>query len=265
VSDKAAASADLYDIIQSNTDFVNAQFGEYLTEEEVAQDSLRSYYVDYFLGQLNNGGFSQFVYNSRWGRCIEYITDGFVAIGAVRHLALLEHAAEQMAARPGIAGLKKFLASEYFGENEERDILNEYNEAFFALAATEDLIELNARWLRQLPDLVVLSDDGMAEELRRRAEAIPDREKRIAAALAAEPRYMKVIRALCRAAGHELDGVTAGDPAYSHHGQRVMSWHFLTDKGHFHMADVGGKALMFRGHTDEVVCEIEATEELGVG
>jgi hypothetical protein len=98
------------------------------------------------------------------------------------------------------------------GSRDLRYILNEFDDGFLAVSETENLIELNAQWLRQLPDLVVLSDDKIAEELRRRVEAIPDREDRIAAARAAEPQYMKVIRALCAAAGHELDRVTAGDP-----------------------------------------------------
>lgn len=167
VSEKAVASDDPYDIIQSNIDFLNAQFAEHLTHEEVSENSLQSYYVDYFLAQLNNGGFSQFVYNSRWGECIDYLTGGFAAIGAVKHLDLFETAAKQMAERPGIEGLKRFFASEYFGDNVERDILNEFNDGFFALSDTEDLIELNARWLRQLPDLVVLTEGEMAEELRK--------------------------------------------------------------------------------------------------
>lgn len=265
VSDKAVASDDPSDIIQSNIEFLNAQFEEHLRHDEVSENALRSYYVDYFLAQFENGGFSQFVYNSRWGECIDYITDGFAAIGAVRHLELFENAAKQMSERPGIEGLKKFCASDYFGENEERDILNEFNDGFSALSESEDLIALNAQWLRQLPDLVVLSETEMAEELRRRADAVPDREDRITAALAAEPRYMKVVRALCKAAGHELERVTAGDPTFEHDGQRMISWHFLTDKGHFHMADIDGKALMFKGHTDEVVCEIEVSDAFGTG
>jgi len=262
VSEGAFASNDPYDIILSNIEFLNAQLEEYLTHDEIAINSLRSYYVDYFLTQLENGGFSQFVYNSSWGECIDYITDGFAAMGAVKHRELFEQAAEQMSKRLGIEGLKRFFASDYFGENEERDILNEFNNAFFELSATEDLVSLNAQWLRQLPELVVLPDDQLREELRRRVAAIPNREERIAAALAAEPRYMKLIRALCKTAGYQFDRVTAGDPTHTLNGQQVMAWHFLTGDGHFHMVEKDRKALMFRGHTDEVVCEIAVPDQL---
>jgi hypothetical protein len=261
VSDIAAASGDPIDIIHSNIEFVNAQFSEHLTHEEVGENALRSYYVDYFLAQLENGGFSQFVYNSRWGDCIDYIIEGFAAMGAARHLELFENAAEQMAQRPGVEGLRRFFASDYFGDNEERDILNEFNDAFFALSDVENLVELNAGWLRHLPELVVLSEAEMREELRQRVEAIPDLEKRVEAALAAEPRDMKLIRSLCNATGMKFDRVTAGDPSGSFEGGQVTSWHFLTDEGHFHMIEADGKAIMRRGHTDEVVCEIKVEGE----
>src|SRR4051812_5684805 len=61
VSTKSFGSKEAEDIVESNVSFVNALFDEYLTGEEVHPDALRSYYVDYYLDQVNNGGFSQFV------------------------------------------------------------------------------------------------------------------------------------------------------------------------------------------------------------
>lgn len=262
VAQDAFESDDPYEIVQSNIDFLNDQFEAYLTEEEVSKNALRSYYVDYFLAQFENGGFSQFVYNSRWGDCVQYITDGFAAIGAIGHLEVFENAARQMMELPGIDGLKKFLQSDYFDENIERDILNKFNDEFEALSESENLIELNAQWLRGLPDLVVLSPEEMSKEIQLRSEAISNREERIVAALAAEPRSMKLIRLLCDRAGQTLDRVTAGDPTFHYQGQNIIAWHFLTNHGHFHMADIGEKAIMFKGHTDEVVSEIEVPEDL---
>ena len=57
VSEKSLQSKEAEDIVESNILFVNALLGEYLTEEEVSADALRSYYVDYYLTQVNNGGF----------------------------------------------------------------------------------------------------------------------------------------------------------------------------------------------------------------
>lgn len=261
VSKDSLASNDPADVIYSNIDVVNEMFEQLFKRDEIARDALLSYYVDYFLAERNNGGFSQFVYNSRWGDCIEYITDGFAAIGATKHLEQFEEAAGKMQDRPGIEGLKKFFASDYFDDNPERDILNEYDEGFDALQESEDLTELNAAWLRGLPNLVALSPAEIEAEISQRIAAQPDRAVREAEARAAEPRLKKLIRALCVAAGQQFDRMTAGDPANKYQGEQIIAWSFLTNQGHHRMIDRNGRALMFKGHTEEIVCEIEAGPE----
>jgi len=258
VSDQSAASADPCDIVYSNIEVVNALFGEHLRADEIAPDALRSYYVDYYLAQVNNGGFSQFVYNSRWSPLITaFIREGLLAMKAIGHLALFNESAA-LVDRLGADGLQTFLASDYFDDNPERDSLDDTNDRFGELSETEDLAALNAAWLRSLPDLKVKSTDEIKAEVARRAAALPDRGERVRAALENEPRYLKLIRALIAKAGHELDCVTGGDPTHEHHGQRVLAWHFLTDKGHHYMVETDGKALMFNGTTKQVVTEVDA-------
>jgi hypothetical protein len=96
-------------------------------------------------------------------------------------------------------------------------------------------------------------------EVAARGAALTDREARRAAARAAEPRYVKLIRALCDRAGQKLDHITAGTPE-DHLGERTMAWHFLTDRGHFYMVEADGKAFMHDGKSREVVATIDATE-----
>ena len=258
VSDQSFASTDPYDIISSNIELVNALFGEYLRPEEIAPDALRSYYVDYYLAQVENGGFSQFVYNSRWSPIMNgLIREGLVAMKAVRHLALFNESAV-LVERLGADRLQTYFESEYFGSNAERDTLDANNDRFSTLSESEDLVALNAAWLRSLPGLEVKTTDEIKAEVARRGAALPDREERVRAALENEPRYMKLIRALCGSAGHELSRVTGGDPTHEHNGKRVLAWHFITDKGHHYMVDADGKALMFNGTTKEMVTEIAA-------
>lgn len=248
-------------IVLSNISFLNALFAEHLTEAEVAPNALRSYYVDYFLAQLENGGFSQFVYNSRWAPpVVQSLREGLQAIAAEMHLAAFE-AGATLVEQLGPERLATFLESDYFDDNEERDFLDEANEELDLPPETEDLRALNASWLKQLPDLVVLPAEALAAEVRRRGQALPDREERAAAARANEPRYMQLIRALCERSGQELNRVTAGDPSHEHEGARTVAWHFLTDQGHHYMVDADGLAIMFRGDSSERVCEIEAPAE----
>ncbi len=137
----------------------------------------------------------------------------------------------------------------------DRDELNAPNDRFAQVSEQEDLLALNAAWLRHSTNLVVMTTEEMKEEARRRGQAIPDRDRRIAEARANEPRFMKLIRALCERAGHELQRVTGGDPTRVHEGVQTLAWHFITDKGHHHMVEAGGKVIMFRGHstTDRVI------------
>ena len=258
VSDQRVASADPYDIVSSNIEVVNALFGEHLRADEIAPDALRSYYVDYYLAQVENGGFSQFVYNSHWSPLMNgFIREGLAAMEAAGHLALFNESAA-LVEQLGAERLQTFLESELFGTNPTRDALNINNDRFYALSETEDLVALNAAWLRSLPNLKVMTVDDIKAEVARRGAALPDREARVRAARENEPRYLKLIRALIAKAGHELSCVTAGDPNHQHNGQRVVAWHFLTDKGHHYMVDVDGKAMMFNGTTKEAVTEIEA-------
>jgi hypothetical protein len=258
VSDQSVASADPYDVVYSNIELVNALFGEHLRADEIAPDALRSYYVDYYLAQINNGGFSQFVYNSHWSPLMNaFIREGLLAMKAVGHLALFNESAA-LVDRLGADRLQTFFESEYFDTNAERDALDANNDRFYALSETEDLIALNAAWLRSLPGLKAKTADEIKAEVARRGAALPDREERVRAALENEPRYLKLIRALIAKAGHELSRVTAGDPTHQHNGERVVAWHFLTDKGHHYMVDAGAKAVMFNGTTKEMVTEVEA-------
>lgn len=262
VSKEALASDDPFDIVESNINFLNGLLGECLRPDEVSQDGMRSYLVDYYLTQVENGGFSQFVYNSGWDPDINRaIGEGLEAMGAERHRKHFEQAAGLLD-RIDPDRMEEFLEGEYFGENEVRDALNQFDDRFGAIEEEENLLDLNARWLRSLSNLITLDPEEMDAEVERRAAALPDREERIAAAAAAAPRFEKLIVALCEAAGHELDQITAGDPSFEWNGEPLIAWHFLTDKGHFYLVDADGIARMMHGETDESVCEIEAPEDV---
>jgi len=259
VSDQSFASKEPYDIVASNIALVNALLAEHLYLEEITPDALRSYYVDYYLAQVENGGFSQFVYNSRWSPIIVgLVREGLSDMKAVQHLKLF-HESAAILDDMGADRLKAFVESEYFGTNEVRDNLNDaHGERFLQLSETEDLISLNAAWLRSLPSLRVKTIDEIRAEVERRAAALPDREERKRAALENEPRYMKLMRALCLDAGHEFLNATAGDPTHQHNGKNVLAWHFITNKGHHYMVDADGRAIMFDGATRKPVTEIDA-------
>ena len=244
--------------IDGNIEVVNALRAEYFEFQELPHDALLSYYVDYYMAQVLNGGFSQFVYNSRWrASVVALVEEGLARIGAERHAASFRRGAA-LAESPAFP-LASFLDGNTGAKTRSVIAWDEVN-----VEGAESLEALNESWLRARPNLVVLAADELAAYITRKASALPDREARRTRARAAEPRYMKIIRALCAAAGHALDRINAGDPAHLHEGQKLFAWHFLTDQGHHYMVETGGRAFMFNGTSKKKVAELEMSRDRAV-
>jgi len=270
-------SLDSDEIVQSNIDFINALLESLYRYDELSRDGLRSYFVDYYLAEINNGGFLQFIFNTDWDEgIVRRVREGLQAMGAKKHLALFERAAAKLET-PDRERLEEtgdgadWISSgdfdrEFTFDDDDKAFFEAITDEFFELDRSEDLLELNANWLRSLPNLVVMAPDEIANEISRRAAALPDRAARATQALADEPRYTKLIRALCAAAGHEFSFVTAGERR-TYDGQDVIAAHFITDRGHYYMIDVDhdiaggdGKAIMFDGESHRPIVEIKVSD-----
>ncbi|MEC4113989.1 DMP19 family protein [Myroides pelagicus] len=166
VSDKSVNSEDVFDVVYSNITFINLlrEEVEGSPEEYIHPDAILSYYVDYYLVEYNNGNFSQLVWNTQ----VDYdffdlVMQGMEKMGAKEHLAFLQKQVAFLKEFDEVA-LEAFIETDYFGENPTRDALK--NDDFYAIK--EDLVALNANWLKTHRDLLVLSIEGMyqkAEEL----------------------------------------------------------------------------------------------------
>lgn len=83
-------------VVESNIDVVNAMLGELLAEDEISQNALRSYYVDFFLTQVLVGGFTEYAFASGWNTEVNArVAEGLEAMGAAEHLALFRAAVEE--------------------------------------------------------------------------------------------------------------------------------------------------------------------------
>lgn len=159
VSQDSFSSKQPEDIIYSNISFINILQEEGF-EGDFCHEAKISYYIDYYLTQTNNGGFSQFIYNSGCNdELITLLLEGLEKIQALNHLAFFQKQVDFINNFDEVE-LAKFLNGDYFGKNPTRDALN--NDEFFTIK--ENLITLNANWLRSLPNLCILSIDQMFEE-----------------------------------------------------------------------------------------------------
>lgn len=157
VSETAFNSENLQDVIHSNISVINLMREEGVDDEFIHEDALTSYYLDYYYSQYVLGNFAHFVHHSGWNTELnELIEEGLALIGAQEHLALFQQQAKKVKLMSSVKR-NKFLSGKLEGVNPIRDILN--NDTFFELE--ENLITLNANFLKSHPDFEVLSVDEM--------------------------------------------------------------------------------------------------------
>jgi hypothetical protein len=249
-------------VVDANVDVVNAMYEELLDEREIAPNALRSYYVDFYLTQLLDGGFAQYIFSSGDRRGVDaLVRDGLREMGAARHGELFD------AFTAAFEALSEEDAEAYLdGDDDASDAvrsLEELDDRFEKVLETEDLVALNAAWLRGQEGLLVLDDDAIEDEIARRVGLIEDLEERRAAAqddLEDLPDFEIVIRELCDVAGHELVAITMGDPNYLHHGIKTLAWRFTTDQGEYAMVEEDDEAFMIDLADGKILAAVEFEE-----
>lgn len=153
VSEASFNDEEAYKVVASNISIVNILLEEGGSYDQLPAEALQSYFVDYYAGQVNNGNFSQFVYNSRWNASLNgIIREGLKNMGAKQHLEFFEGQA-QFVESMDRDELNMYFESQMFGENETRDNLN--NDTYYNIYQEENLVELNSAWLKALPNLKV--------------------------------------------------------------------------------------------------------------
>ncbi len=264
------------DVVDANVDVVNLMYAELLDIEEIAPNALGSYYVDFYLTQCLGGGFAQYVFSAPERADIDaYVRAGLEGMGAAAHLDLFNRSVA------AFDSLSEEEADAYLDGDTDRDddgdtdggvpdavrLLEELDGDFETLLETEDIVALNAAWLRSQADLLVLDDEELDRHIAERVARIPNLAERQAEAAEDElldtPEFEMIIRELCAVAGHTLLKITMGDPNYEHDGQTALAWHFTTDQGEFLMLDDEQEAVMIHPDTKEILAAVEFEDANG--
>ena len=157
ISETAANSVNPQDVINSNISVINLMREEKIDDDLIHEDALMSYYLDYYTSQYTEGNFAQFVYKSKWNKELnELIEEGLQLLGAEKHLELFQQQSKKVSLMSSVKR-EKFFKGKLEGVNPIRDLLN--NDAFFEIE--ENLVQLNAAFLKSHPDTTVLSVDDM--------------------------------------------------------------------------------------------------------
>ncbi len=263
------------DVVDANVNVVNAMFEELLDTDEISQAALRSYYVDFYLTQALAGGFAQYVFTAPEREEVDpYVREGLAAMGAAAHLDLFNRTVAAFGALTdsdvdayldGGSGWTAVGATEHEGPGDavSQSVrgMEELDGEFESVLEAEDIVELNAAWLRGQADLLVLADDDVDAHIAGRVARLSDLAERQAAAaedaLLDAPEFEQIIRELCDIAGHSLERITMGDPNYEHNGETTLAWHFTTEQGEFLMLEDDDEAFMLNPRTQEILAVVE--------
>lgn len=234
------ADEDEYALVQAVIDFVNWAFNQAgLIPGEFPVEALDSYFADYYVAQVKNGGHAQYISNSGWtdvtNRCA---TRGLTAMGASGYAAVNQDLLAFMAAagEPLRQTLIEDFSPKAAPETEALD------DRFFAL---DDKLYYAAhtQWLRALPSLRPLEPSDLETALAAVRQKNAEREGRHERARAANEEseaasaLYRTAKALCHAVRTQFGGLTAGGllpmrmVAPGLPDQNVFNWGVKTGRG----------------------------------
>ncbi len=156
ISDNAYNSDELYGIVYENSKIIAYLLEQSINVEDIHQDALASYYVNYYFSQVNSGGFSKFLHHSKWDATINSrIAYGLQAMNAMEHLGFFLKQEEKVNQIPRET-LESFFGYDYFVDNPIKKQLDEDKSFYFV---DDDIVDLNGIFLKEHKDTKVLSMD----------------------------------------------------------------------------------------------------------
>ena len=233
----ACENGDPGAIVSANIRFLNALMDQgTFRPEELPINAMRSYHIDYYMTQVNNGGHGQFVANSRWGeQTIRNISAGLRAMGAGPYTDIFDDLRRLIEGNPGRAS--RIAAGGGLGELDPA--IKTLDDRFLTLSRTNPLSAINARWLHSLPELRIVPDTDYPKRLDALVESNLLRQQRSSECrrgsldLALLDPFTVAARLLCvKAQCLPMLNIGKGDPALTApDGRQALGWHITTGKG----------------------------------
>lgn len=157
LSKDAIANDTALAVVHSNISVINYLRHSEVGDDELHPDAFASYCVDYYYNTVKNEGLAAFIHKTQWDLdLIEIIQAGLTAMNATEHVAYFEKQMRQMKLFSKIK-LTKFLQQPFEQGKETSQLLEDKN------FPQEDLVLLNANWLKQHPDTQVVTIEEMQE------------------------------------------------------------------------------------------------------
>ncbi len=270
---------DKYERIQGIINYINAlQEGLYKDEELDQQIPLAQevYFVDYYLGQVENGGIFQYFSNSNFNESQNSIVlRGLDNMGAHKHKELFQKA-WQLLIKMGTDEREEYLFAGLYdresvrqkpGIKEVAEQLDKLDDLFFKLNGGEESIDdLIYKYIEKVDNLRVVNDESYDLELKEILSRVPNFEERKRKAeedwAKNQPRYSKVVNSICQKYGLELISINAMDygedfvseeEAKNNYENDIMYYYISTDKGYHYIIDEGNQLIVFNGETNKKI------------
>lgn len=217
-------SLDKYQRIQGVIDYVNQLVGGLYEYDELNAEAIETYFVDYYLSQVENGGLRQFFSNSGFNPSMNLIIlNGLTHMGAVHHKDIFEYALNTLISLPE-PSREEVLFSPYRESIQEslQPILSTFDTLDTHFNSIPPLRDLVNEYINTITDLEIVEDDLLSEKMQVLLDSVPDYEDRFEKQrqldIENEPAYSKIAKALCEQYEHELVSINAID-----HGQDYVS------------------------------------------
>jgi Domain of unknown function (DUF4375) len=277
VPSPAAELMTIQSKIDEVTGFAYDLSRRHVRDDEIPPKVINVSRVNFFVGEVLNGGFLQFVHNSKWDRSfVAGVRGGLAAIGAREHLAVFEGAArvieEAYAASGGKLDTSKFKATVTQLERKHFSNLKLTWRTGWIVGNSWTWGErwqsaqiLSARYIDEWQDVQHLPRADYEAALDRIAARIPDLAARRQKSEDARPWEKNVIdRLVAEAFLSDIWYTSFSTREYN--GRNVWCWNFTVGKtpgqGHHQAIFVEGNAIMFKGSTDQIVAQRPAPQAI---
>ena len=159
ISENTYKSDEVYAVVYNNSKIINYLLSKNVDPKELHPDALASCYVDFYFSQVNGAGLSKFVHASGWDSdMLDSIEYGLKTIKAENHLAWFMKKREEINASVSEEKMEEYVELEYAVDDPLRVQFDEDKDFYFL---KDELIELNAQWLKEHKDTVVLPMDDV--------------------------------------------------------------------------------------------------------
>jgi hypothetical protein len=275
VPSRAAEFMTIQSKIDEVTGYAHDLSLRHVQDDEMPSKVINVSRVNYLVGQVLNGGFLQFVYNSQWDKSfVAGVRNGLAAIGAREHLAVFEGAArlidEAYATGDGKFDTDKFEAT--VAQLEHKHLSNLkltwrirwiVNNSWTWGDRWQSVQILSARYIEKWQGVQHLPLADYEAALDKLAARLPDLAARRQKWKDARPWEKNIIDRFVAQIGLDYVWYTSFSER-EYNSKRVWCWNFVVGRtvgeGHHQAIFVDGEAIIFEGRTDDIVARMPAPE-----